>query len=261
MNTAPLKTDINAVLVIGHPGHELRAYKFIKEYQPDVIILTDGSGSNNSSRISQTIAILNSLGSKYVKILAPYTDTEIYKFILERNFDEINRVKQIIRFEIEKNRYNLIVGDSLEGFNPTHDLCRYIINSIVKDIRLDNITAEILNYGFDLDSAPNKIPVTERGNIFSLKLDASDFESKLEAALNYPEIKLEVDKAIQYFGKEAFFTEFFIENSNLDVMENWSTPCPAYESYGRQRVSNGIYNEVIEFEKHMKPIAISLLHL
>ena len=86
----------NPLLIIGHPGHELRAFKFIKTYKPDVIILTDGSGSNHSSRIANTIKILDTLGSRYINLLTPYTDKEIYECILNLNLSKIEKIRDMI---------------------------------------------------------------------------------------------------------------------------------------------------------------------
>ena len=49
-------------LIIGHPGHELRAFKYIKDFKPDVYILTDGSGSTNASRLYQSVKVINQAG-------------------------------------------------------------------------------------------------------------------------------------------------------------------------------------------------------
>ena len=50
-----MENFIKPAMIIGHPGHELRAFKFIKDFKPDIFIITDGSGSNNFSRIQNSI--------------------------------------------------------------------------------------------------------------------------------------------------------------------------------------------------------------
>ena len=44
------------LLVIAHPGHELRLYGWIAQTKPLVCILTDGSGSDDQPRLAADTA-------------------------------------------------------------------------------------------------------------------------------------------------------------------------------------------------------------
>ena len=245
-------------LIIGHPGHELRAFKFIKDFKPDVFIITDGSGSSNVSRIDNSIKIIESLGARYIKLFEPIPDKKIYTLIREGNISEIYKIKKILYDEFTNTSYDFIIGDSLEGFNPSHDLCRYLINSIVKDCKI-KLNRTIPNYSFDLDKAPIEINSYDISILF--ELNELELEQKVNLAINYPELKFEVDKVLKLYGKESFKFEYYNKVSNPNSITNWDEIIPKYESYGKERVKNGLYAEVIEFEKHMKPIALSLLDL
>lgn len=247
-----------SALIIGHPGHELRAFKFIIDFKPDVFIITDGSGSSNVSRINNSIKIIESLGARYIKLFEPIPDKKIYNYIREGNISEIYNVKKVLFEQILNLKYDLIIGDSLEGFNPTHDLCRYIINSVIKDCQ-NKTKRDILNYSFDLDKPPNQINSNDSSIL--LELNDLELEQKVKAAINYPELKFEVEKVLKLYGKEAFKYEYYSKVSDLDNLKNWDNIYPQYEIYGNERVKNGLYTEVIEFEKHIKPIAHSLLEL
>lgn len=242
-------------VIIGHPGHELRAYAFIKKYKPDVFILTDGSGSKNGSRVYQSIKLLESLGAKFQDSIKMFTDVELYNIILEQNLSRILSYKNSLKDIIVKNEYDVIVGDALEGFNPTHDICRYLINGIISDILDENNSKAILNYDFVLDSAPNNNSKDNNIGGLSLKLSDEEFQMKLNAAMDYPELKYEVDTAIEKYGKEVFFWESFGRVSNLNEISNWGGVKPYYEVFGEKRVSEGSYSRIITFEKHIKPIA------
>ena len=255
-----VSNPIKSAVIIGHPGHELRIYKFIKTYTPDVYILTDGSGANNKSRINNSIKFLESLGANYIAELNPIPDKSIYNFILKNDFSEINSIKNILKKNVFEKKYNLILGDALEGFNPTHDLCRYLINSIVKDVVNIDSNFSILNYSFDLDAAPNK-QIDLKENVITLNLMAEELDEKINAGLTYPELQYEVEKALQLFGGKAFNVERFKKVEDYNIISNWNHSIPQYEIYGKSRVLNGSYKEVIEYEKHMKPIAKLLLNL
>lgn len=245
----------NTALVIGHPGHELRAYAFIKKYKPDVFILTDGSGSNNVSRIHQSIKLLDSLGAKFQDSIKIFTDVELYRIVLEQDLSKISSYKNNLKNIIIKNNYDLIVGDALEGFNPTHDICRYLINGIVSDILATNNSKTIFNYDFVLDSAPNNISIDDNIGGLSLKLSDEEFQMKLNAAMNYPELKYEVETAIEKYGKEVFLWESFGKVIDVNQISNWESIKPYYEVFGEKRVNEGSYSQIITFEKHIKPIA------
>jgi hypothetical protein len=242
-------------LIIGHPGHELRAYAFIKKYKPDVFILTDGSGSNDVSRIHQSIKLIDSLGAKFQNSIKIFTDVELYKVILEQDLSEILSYKNRLKDIIIKNDYDVIVGDALEGFNPTHDICRYLINGIVSDILANNNSKKILNYDFALDAAPNNISIDDNIGGLSLKLSDEEFQMKLNAAMAYPELKYEVDTAIEKYGREVFLWESFRKVLDLNQISNWGDVKPYYEVFGEKRVKDGFYSKIITFEKHIKPIA------
>ena len=249
------------LLIIGHPGHELRAFKFIKDYKPDAVIITDGSGSQHSSRIANSIKILDSLGSRCINLFNPFTDKEIYDFILNENIRAIGKIRAIILNEVLTQGYDLLIGDALEGFNPTHDLCRYIINSVVKKANLENRDYAIKNISYKLDSvSSNKSNLISDESVFNFFLSEKEFNEKYTAALNYPELQFELDKAIQLYGKDAFMNEEYEVVEDIEMISNWSTPYPFYENYGKEKVRDGIYQHSIEFEKHMKPIAIALLN-
>jgi hypothetical protein len=242
-------------LIIGHPGHELRAYTFVKKYKPDVFILTDGSGLNKASRIHETIKILDSLGAKFQDSIKIFTDIELYNIVLEQDLSEILSYKNSLKDIIIRNQYDIIVGDALEGFNPTHDICRYLINGIVSDISANNDSKSILNYDLVLDSAPNNISIDNNVEGLSFQLSDDEFQMKVNAAMNYPELKYEVDTAIEKYGKEVFSWESFGRVFDLNQISNWDTLKPYYEDFGEKRVGEGSYSRVITFENHVKPIA------
>jgi len=52
-----------AILVIAHPGHELRVHGWLEAMAPAVWILTDGSGHTGRSRVDSTTRVLESTGA------------------------------------------------------------------------------------------------------------------------------------------------------------------------------------------------------
>ena len=75
-----------AALVIAHPGHELRLHHWLERARPRVFVLTDGSGSGRP-RIQSTIEILEATGCTAGSIMAPFTDREICRMLLDGDVD------------------------------------------------------------------------------------------------------------------------------------------------------------------------------
>lgn len=246
---------MKTLLFIGHPGHELLAYKFLSIYKPDVVFLTTGSGSDNQSRINQSINLVKSLGLNTYSPFTPFSDREIYDLILSNSTDSFLSTKLSLKEFIVEHKFEMIVGDALEGFNPSHDICRYLINSII--IELEN-EIKIKNYDFFQDDVrKNKISLKKQEDII-LELDKNELTKKMNACMNYPEIKSEVDKFVTQFGTDFFALEFFRKVEDPRKIVSWNTKFPYYEEFGRKRIAEGIYKELISFEGHMKQLAQTL---
>src|SRR5678816_1465080 len=73
------------VLVIGHPGHELRVFHWLEINQPSVFVLTDGSGRSGISRLHSTTKILDRVGAAKGSVYGYMTDRAVYSAILNGN--------------------------------------------------------------------------------------------------------------------------------------------------------------------------------
>lgn len=247
---------MNTLLFVGHPGHELLAHKFLTEYQPKVIFLTTGSGSADTPRINGSIELLASLGLNVFSPFKPFTDREIYSLIMKGNFKEFDRVKAEIKQFVIDHRIDLIVGDALEGFNPSHDLCRYIINGCVQELKGVH---ELKNYDFLQDEVfRNSQKKVNEADIL-LHLNDVELKSKFAACRKYSQLKFEVDRFSEAYGVDFFKLEYYREITNTSLVSSWEGPQPYYEVHGRKRVAEGVYDHSLLFEEHMLPLAQQLL--
>lgn len=248
---------MKTLLFVGHPGHELLAHKFISIYKPDVIFLTDGSGNDGQPRIDQSLNLIKSLGLNAYFPFEPYSDRQIYDLILSNSIDSFLRSKSVLKEFILEQKYRVIVGDALEGFNPSHDLCRYLINSIVIEMEKEN-KVKIENYDFFQDDVrKNQTSDKKTGDII-LELNEDELQKKMDACINYPKIKSEVDKFVSNFGKDFFALEFFRKINDPTKIVGWDTDFPYYEEFGRKRIAEGTYKQLISFDTHMMKLAQAL---
>ena len=244
------------MLVVGHPGHELRVYGWMSGARPVVHVLTDGSGSDGQARIDSTTALLDSVGAVRGSIYGRMSDRGIYSAILSGDHARFIALVEELAAALIRDEVDMVVGDAVEGFNPSHDVCRYVINAAVRMARAAGRAIDC--YAFPLEAAPDFCPEPVRERSLRLRLDDAILERKLDAAHAYPELRSEVEHALRHFGSEPFRTECLWP---VDLMDpyGWDPDCiPYYESYGARRVATGAYTHVVTFRQHVRPLADAL---
>jgi len=246
-----------AVLVVGHPGHELRVYGWMAAVRPTVHVLTDGSGDSRRSRVESTSALLDGVGASRGTIYGRMSDREIYAAMVDGDLDCFVALAEELADSFVRDGVEIVAGDAVEGFNPSHDVCRYVINAAV---RLASVAAQrpIACYAFPLDGAPGMRPAGVCGVPVRVELDERTLDRKLKAAHAYEELTLEVERALARFGAAPFRTEYLWPADLADPYSWDPDRVPFYESYGAQRVASGAYHRVVTFGRHVKPLADAL---
>src|SRR5438067_2403514 len=112
-----------AALVVAHPGHELRLFRWLELERPTVFVLTDGSGRSGRSRVESTRAVLAATGCEAGSILGRFTDREIYRAILERDVAGVAAATIELANALVSGGFRTAVADAMELYNPAHDLC------------------------------------------------------------------------------------------------------------------------------------------
>ena len=244
------------MLVVAHPGHELRVYGWMLQSRPIVHVLTDGSGSNGRSRIDSTAALLDRVGAGRGSIYGRLSDRDIYLAILAGEHARFLALAEELAAQLVQDDVVTIAGDAVEGFNPSHDVCRYVINAAVRIASGDG--RRIASYAFPLDGAPDSSPQAPTRVPVRVELDDGMLRQKLDAAHGYAELRSEVESALQRFGDRPFRTEC-LWPVDLDDPYGWDPDrTPYYESYGAQRVASGAYAHVLTFRDHVRPLADAL---
>lgn len=244
-------------LVIGHPGHELRVFHWLETNQPSVFVLTDGSGRSGVSRLASTTKIVDRVGATKGSVYGDLTDSALYSAMLNDNHSLFIDFARKLSEHLSEQGIEYVVGDALEGYNPTHDICRLIIDTAVALVeRAGNRT--IKNLDFSLTNSPEHHSRSSAGQLIRIQLDQQAYERKISAALEYEELRLEVEKAIRDQGPSAFKVECLRPVSNHEVGAQFSITPPYYETHGEARVAAGHYFEVIRFRRHFLPLAHAL---
>ncbi len=241
-------------LVVGHPGHELRVHRWIELASPETCVLTDGSGRTDRSRLPSTTEVLRSAGARIGSVYGRFADADIYDLIRRGAAAPFVEIMQTLAERWIAAEIDYVVADALEGFNPSHDMCRYLVNGAVALAR-QRTGRIIVNFDFLLDGSPADCPEGLKAASVTIPLDAHALERKLDAARGYPELKYETDTALQRFGAAAFASE--ILRPVLDVrqgVDSIDPDPPYYETFGEQRVRSGHYDSVIRYRSAVQPL-------
>lgn len=235
-----------ALLVVAHPGHELRLHHWMELVKPDVLVLTDGSGSAGVPRLASTQTVLDRVGARLLDSDKAVPDSRVYLALRERDADFF--VSLASRVSQHVGGYDLVVCDGLEGFNTSHDICHYLVAAAVAN-QPKNVRPEA--WEFPLEDSPanwagDDSPV--------LSLDQPTLDRKMQAAFAYPELAAEVNAALARLGTAAFAVET-IRRVRPEVAPQAppGTP-PYYEVFGERRVREGVYREVIRWVDHVQPM-------
>ena len=247
--------DRRAALVIAHPGHELCVYNWVSLARPSVFVLTDGSSHSGKSRLHRTTSTLNLLGAQPASIYGRVTDAEIYSAILDRNCDLFIEIARELAEALVRDQIEYVVGDAIEGYNPAHDLCRLIINAAVN--KASRMGHWVENFDVVLAGKSADMPVQELPDSISIEVDDKMLSRKLQAARDYSEMAVDLQRILDEQGIDSLRTERLgrVKEDSGDVQINEP---PYYEVYGEKQVAAGHYQQVIRYREHVLPLAEAL---
>jgi hypothetical protein len=219
-------------------------------------VLTDGSGHSGTPRLASTATVLARAGARSGDVFGQLADSALYRALLDRRSSVFTSMAETIADAIVTHEIQVVAGDDAEGFNPTHDVCRLVVDAAVRMAR-SRSTRSITNLAFALMETTDTAPPRE--DVWSSTIVLSDdaLERKLLAALGYPEMAAEVAAARARWHDEAFRFETF---RHVAAGELWAPAHgqPFYEQYGAERVRDGAYPEVILYDRHLVPVVDAL---
>jgi hypothetical protein len=240
-----------SLLVVAHPGHELRLFGWLCSARPDVLVLTDGSGHSQRSRIAATDRVLRATGARAGAVFGDYTDRELYAALLSGDAAPFIELTAAVAGVLRRGQYRTVIADPLEGYNPTHDLCRIIVDCAVSHASRQSGKV-IRNYEYALTGTSDM-----RGSAASIVTRLSDEvrEWKIAAATGYHELFGEIEAAVEQEGKRAYEEEVLREIAATRISDLPRAVPPFYETYGEQQCTAGRYATVIRYAEHFVPMA------
>jgi hypothetical protein len=236
---------------MAHPGHELLLHHWMERQRPTVFALSDGSGSTGMPRVERSKRVIEASGANVGSIFGLLPDAAWYEAIATQNAAPFIQVVKSIAVSGDEMP-QVIVSDSIEYFNPLHDLC-----CVVAHIAARHTNARAAGRALHLDY-PIEAGSDRRPEVL-LQLDQAALARKHAAIANYEELQREVERRsagmnLADLGHETLHparcSEMWPENLGFE---------PLYEKYGRMRVNSGVYRDVITYSGHVRPIAMRLI--
>ena len=144
------------LLYCAHPGHELRLFGWLQAVRPTVCFLTDGSGADGTPRLARSSELIDSAGAAAGPMYGSASDRTIYAALLAGETELFRGLAQRLAAVLTEGGYDTIVGDAAEGYNPSHDVARMLVDAAVGIVRKDG--ASIDNFAFPLVGHPQHHP-------------------------------------------------------------------------------------------------------
>jgi hypothetical protein len=198
--------------------------------------------------------VLDDAGATRGTIYGDFTDAELYAAILAGDTTRVSRLVRDLTTALAEAKIDYVVADALEGFNSSHDICRFAVNAALALLRQETGRAP-RNFDVLLEGNPDACPEHLQASAMRIELDEVALARKLAAAQNYPELRAETASALERFGTEAFRVEYLRPVLSCDQgLDRMEPEPPYYERYGEQQVAAGYYDRVIRYREHMQPL-------
>lgn len=218
------------------------------------MVLTRGDGPARASRLDSTTKVLEAVGAVPGPIYGRYGDRDIYALLLNADAATFVALRDELTEAFVSAGTDVVACDGEEFYNPSHDLCRYVTASAVARARHRTGRA-IRLYDFTLIGSPDTCPDALRPRALRVELGDDTWQRKLDNARRYPELTIEVDRALAVNGADAFRVECL-----RPAVECLPAPSsvPFYELYGERQVQAGHYADVIRYDPHVRTLRTAL---
>jgi len=233
------------LLIHGHPGHELRLFRWMEEHKPILFLMTDGSG-RCGARTDYSRACAQRAGATASGIFGLASDRCWYDAILSGDLSLFRTVVDAVVEIGAAQTSPLLVSDAVDGYNPMHDLCEATVAAAVAKLRLMGLPATHL--------VARAVPGSGGRCVVDAPVEGGHLRRKLAAIAAYAPLAEEVARVLGE-EPEALHRERLFQPS-FEWPDVWT---PEWERIGAERVAASKYARPIEYVRHVRPIARALL--
>ena len=224
------------LLIVAHPGHELRLFAWMERERPLLCILTDGSGSIAPARTRYSDALARGCGALRGPVFGLMPDRDWYAAILSGDSTPFTTAVEAIAAAATPGAP--VIADPVEGYNPMHDLAAAVADAVAARIGGARLTYPLM-------------AARQGGKV--LRLDAAGLARKRGAIMAYAPLAEEAEAMLRA-QPEALAEERILPDGH-----DWPPMAePAYERIGAERAARGVYGRTIGYAEHVRPLALML---
>ena len=148
--------EATTAIIVAHPGHELLLHHWLEIDRPIVFALTDGSGGHGEDRRAMSLRIIEAAGASVGPVFGLAPDKDWYAAILAGEYSLFDQASSLIAAACRSAGVRRIVTDSIEFYNPMHDLCNAVAAGIVRNLREGGATdVELFDYAIEYPNLRN----------------------------------------------------------------------------------------------------------
>lgn len=240
-----MDSELQNILILAHPGHELRIHHWLERAKPRVYLLTDGSGGRHNARTEYSHHIVKAAGATPGSVFGEIPDAAWYEALLAGDQIFFLDVFTRISADLDSDQEVQVVSDAVDGYNPVHDLA-FVFGSAVNALLQKKRKGHQQLCSAAVPNVPGTVQV-------EIKLD-QDAQARKRAAIEAytplaDEARLILARDPGCLTRERLITQ----------TPDWTAQTPEWERIGRERVAKGIYGRCITYKDNVQPIVRLLL--
>jgi len=245
-----------ALLILGHPGHEIYLKYWCRRHRPDVVFLTTGS---RSGRTRDRIDFSRRLVAGWNCDVAPYPgqieDRVLYEAVMAGDIAPLAGWLDQLVGQIESRRSNRVVVDAFQGYSVTHDLANLLARlAVMKVEAMQSRPIELLEFA----PVPESLWPRPRPGCpdYAQALSPDEIRRKIAAAAGCADLSRELDWLLPRADGDFLASERLYALAKVARLRLPGTPY--YEEVGRQKILEGVYKTVLR-QDHFDACADRLL--
>jgi len=247
---------IRRLVVTGHPNHELAIFGFVQRLRPRLLFLTDGGGAE---RVEESRRALASLGLLHQAPFLDWTEESLYRALLDGDSGVFAELVAEVRSEIEATAPQQIFCESIELYNPLHDITLPIVRAATRGLPGIEIFEFPLIAQEPADGERYRVQrLPARRTTEALHLTAGEHGAKLSAREDlYLCLRRQLGAVLEELGPEHTAVEFFAPACE-ELPEPGRYHVLRYEWRARLLQDRGEIDRMITYRDHFLPMLAAL---
>jgi hypothetical protein len=244
------------LVVTGHPNHELAILGLVQRWRPRLLFLTDGGGPE---RVDDSRHVLDELGLLDHAHFLGWPESRLYQALLDGDYATFGELVAEVRSEVAAHGSRRVLCESIELYNPLHDVTLPIVRAALQGRR----DVEILEFPL-IAQVPveeelyriQRMPTGRTGE--SYHLTADELAIKIAArASRYGSLRRQLGPVLDGLGREHLAREVFA-SAAAELPTPGRDHALRYERRGRLLRERGEIATVITFTGHFLPLVAAL---